>query len=177
MKQPPFRQCVDAFILVADWMSRTAAAGAALILAYMVAHIVLEIMLRAIWSTSTFVLDEFIGFAVAASAFLGLAEALRVGKLIKIDLVVSRLTPLGRKIAFAAAAAITAGSVGLLSAYVWRTMSRDYLRGTLSTSIAEVSIWMPTALIFIGLVVFLVQLTAQMARRLLSADSADEGAV
>ncbi|OAB55518.1 hypothetical protein AY600_07390 [Phormidium willei BDU 130791] len=73
----PLRGLAEAFVGAADRAARLGAAAAALLLVYMVGHIVLEILLRGLWSTSTFVLDEFIGFAVAASAFLGLAEALR----------------------------------------------------------------------------------------------------
>ncbi|OAB55519.1 hypothetical protein AY600_07395 [Phormidium willei BDU 130791] len=51
-------------------------------------------------------------------------------------------------------------------------MARDFLRQTVSTSIAEVPMWVPTALIFAGLLLFLLQLAAQTLRHLGAAPGA-----
>ncbi len=50
-------------------ISRYAAYASAAILCYMVGHILLEIVLRTFFSTSTFMLDEMIGHGVAALPF------------------------------------------------------------------------------------------------------------
>ncbi|MDF1748904.1 MAG: TRAP transporter small permease [Alphaproteobacteria bacterium] len=165
-RRTPLVQGMHGFIRVADGLSRLGAAIAALILVYMVGHIVLEIALRALWSTSTFVLDEFIGFAISASAFMGLAEALRRGKLIRIDMLTHALPPRLQTLALAGAVAVTGFSVGLMCIFIWRTMERDFLRGTTSTSVAEIPLWIPTSLIFVGIVLFLIQLAAQLIKQL-----------
>ena len=57
-------------------LSDVAAHFAMLAIVLMAGHILLEIILRAFWSTSTFVMDEFVGYEVAAMTFLGLGAAL-----------------------------------------------------------------------------------------------------
>ncbi len=153
-------------IRVIDRLSSMAAMLAAAIVVYMVAHIGLEIVLRAIFSTSTFVTDEFVGFAVAAATFLSLGEALRKEKLIRIGILISRLPRTWRILSFLLIAALGAGTVGFLARYIWRTLARDFTRGTVSTSIAEIPIWIPTAFVFAGLVIFLLQLLAEVLRSL-----------
>lgn len=153
-------------IRMIDRLSSMAATLAAAIVVYMVAHIGLEIVMRSVFNTSTFVTEEFVGFAVAAASFLALGEALRKERLIRIGLLVSRLPRMGRIISFLLIAVIGWATIGFLASYIWRTLVRDFTRGTLSTSIAEVPIWIPTSFVFAGLVIFLLQLCAEVLRTL-----------
>ena len=50
-------------------ISRVAAALSCVMLVGMVAHILYEIVLRVFFSSSTYVLDEFVGYEVAACTF------------------------------------------------------------------------------------------------------------
>ena len=76
---------------VVSTINRIAGAIAALLLFYVLVHIIYEIILRTLFSTSTFVLDEFVGYAVAAMTFLSLGYALETGSLIRVDLAITRL--------------------------------------------------------------------------------------
>lgn len=49
-----------------------------------------------------------------------------------------------------------------LAGYFWRTLYRDFERGTVSYSIAEVPLWIPEGLVFIGLALFALQLVSYL---------------
>ena len=78
------------------FISRTGAVLAGVIIVYMVCHILLEIFVRSALATSTFSLDELIGYSVAACAYLGLGYTLEKGGLIRVNLVLSKMNPLSR---------------------------------------------------------------------------------
>ena len=75
------------------FISRTAAILAGVIIIYMVCHILLEIFVRSAFATSTFSLDELIGYSVAACAYLGMGYTLEKGGLIRVNLVLSKMDP------------------------------------------------------------------------------------
>ena len=80
---------MQAFQKTVFFVSRTGAILAGAIIIYMVCHILLEIFVRSVYSTSTFALDELIGYSVAACAYLGLGYTLEKGGLIRVNLVVT----------------------------------------------------------------------------------------
>ena len=65
----------------------------AALLVLMVLHILLEIVLRSFFASSTFVLDEFVGYGVAAMTFLSLGYALETDSLIRVQLLLGRSAP------------------------------------------------------------------------------------
>ncbi len=81
----------------ASVMSAIAALLAGVLLVAMVGHTVLEMVLRAFFYTSTFVLDEFVGYEVAALTMLGLGHALNTGSLIRVNLLTRLLPPRGQR--------------------------------------------------------------------------------
>ena len=87
---------MQAFQKTVFFVSRTGAILAGAIIIYMVCHILLEIFVRSVYSTSTFALDELIGYSVAACAYLGLGYTLEKGGLIRVNLVLSKMNPLSR---------------------------------------------------------------------------------
>jgi hypothetical protein len=92
-------------------ISRMAAAVACLTLLYMVGHILYEIVLRYAFASSTFVLDEFVGYAVAATTFMALGYSLEHGSLIRVNLVIGRTSGRARR-ALEAISAIRDGELG-----------------------------------------------------------------
>lgn len=135
-------------------LSQSANWLAVLALVTMFVHIVLEIVLRNFFDSSTFVLDEFVGYAVSALTFLALGEAFRSGALIQVTLVRDLLGARGRFLldVFGHFAAF---SVGVLIAwYIGRSVLRNYERGTTSSSIAEVPQWIPEFFVLLGTIIF-----------------------
>ena len=135
-------------------LSRTANWLAVLALVAMFVHIVLEIVLRNFFDTSTFVLDEFVGYAVSALTFLALGEAFRSGALIQVTLVRDLLGARGKFVlnVFGHLAALSTGC--LIAWYVGRSVLRNFVRGTTSASIAEVPQWIPELFVLLGVIIF-----------------------
>ena len=146
-------------------ISRLAAFLACLTLIGMAGHILLEIVLRYFFATSTFVLDEFVGYAVAATTFLALGYSLEHGSLIRVNLLIGR-TAGGLRRFFEAASAVSALVVtSLLVWYFWLRVARHWTRGSVSSSIAEVPMWIPEGAILLGIAVFWLQLLAYLLRQ------------
>ncbi len=132
----------------------------------MVAHILIEIVLRYFFSSSTFVLDEFVGYAVAATTFLSLGYSLEHGSLIRVSLLIGRAEGPMRRLLEAVCALAGLFVAGLLVWYFWLRVARHWTRGTVSSSIAEVPMWIPEGAILLGLAVFWLQLLAYLLRQI-----------
>lgn len=131
-------------------------------------HIVVEMVLRNVFDTSTFVLDEFVGYGVSAMTFLALGHAYRQGALIRVFLVHEKLGSAGRRV-LDTAGHLSALGVGLLIAvYLTKSMARNFDRGTTSSSIAEFPQWIPEAVVLAGVGVFLLQVLACLAETLMA---------
>lgn len=141
-----------------DRLSSAAFALAGAILVYAVAHIILEIVLRSVFATSTHVLDEFIGFAILSITFLSLAATLRGGAMIRVTLVAGALPRTARRwldtLAAGAAALLVLGA----SRFFWRNFVKDWERGAVSESVAEVPLWIPGLVVCIGAFLLAAQL-------------------
>ena len=145
-------------------ISRGAGALAALLLVYLFLHIIYEIILRSFFASSTFVLDEFVGYAVAAMTFLALGYALDKGALIRVDLAVGRLSGRPRQIVELVCVALSFVMAGFCAWWVGRDALRHWTRGSVSESIAEVPLWIPVGAVWLGLVLFMLQLLAYFLR-------------
>jgi TRAP-type C4-dicarboxylate transport system permease small subunit len=156
-------------------VSRVAAFLACLILMGMVGHILFEIVLRTFFATSTYVLDEFVGYGVAAVTFLALGYSLEHGSLIRVTLLIGRVTARARQILEVLSALATMSVVALLIWFFWLRMARNWTQNRVSSSIAEVPMWIPEAGILLGLCVFWLQLLAYALRQI--ADTAPPVAV
>jgi len=136
---------------------------AGIILIYMVLHIIYEIILRAFFSSSTFVLDEFVAYGTAGITFLYMAKSMRKKVLIRVGIVLNRLSGLPRLIMEAIGLSITL----LLSWYIiyffWsKVFWRNIIRGRVSESIAEIPLWIPESLVIIGLIIFSFQVLVML---------------
>lgn len=144
----------------ASLLSAGGALLSGLLLVSMVAHTILEMVLRAAFSTSTFVLDEFVGYQVAALTMLGLGHALHTGGLIRVSLL-DRILPgaLRRALELVSVAAVLALCVYLLR-YYGLAIETAWIRGTRSNTVAATPLWIPMAVFAAGLVIFMIQLAA-----------------
>lgn len=147
-------------------LSRLSAVLAALILIAMVGHVLFEIILRTIFATSTFVLSEFVGYGVAAVTFLSLGYALEHGSLIRVNLLIGRLEGRTLRVFECLSALGALFVVSVLIRFFWISVERNWVRGRVSSSIAEVPMWIPEGLVLVGLAVFWLQLVAYFLRQI-----------
>lgn len=145
-------------------LNRVAGALAAVLLVYIFLHIITEIVLRSFFQSSTFVLDEFVGYAVAAMTFLSLGYALNEGSLIRVDLVVGSLTGRLRRWVELFCLGSSFGIAGFCAWWVGRDALRNWSRGSVSESIAEVPQWLPVGAVWLGLVLLMIQIIACFLR-------------
>lgn len=143
---------------IATIINRTAGAIAALLLVYILCHIIYEIILRVGFDSSTYVLDEFVGYAVAAMTFLSLGYALDTGGLIRVDIAIGRLRGKPRRIMELICVVASFAMANFCAWWVWRDTARNWKRGAVSESVAEVPLWIPTGAVWLGLVLFALQL-------------------
>jgi TRAP-type C4-dicarboxylate transport system permease small subunit len=141
-------------------LSRLAALVACLLLAGMVGLILYEIVLRSAFSTSTFVLSEFVGYAVSACTFLSLGYALEHGSLVRVNSFLAMLRGGYLRAAEFLCAALALIVVSVMIWFFWLRVIRHWTRGTVSSSIAQVPMWIPEGAVLLGLAVFWLQLVA-----------------
>lgn len=147
-------------------ISRFAAAIACALLVGIVALILYEIALRYFFSTSTFVLQEFVGYGVATCTFLSLGYALEHNSLIRVNVLLTRVGPGWLRFLEGLSAVLTMGIVAMLMWFFWLRVLRHWNRGSVSNSIAEIPLWMPEGALLLGLAIFWLQLLAYGLRQI-----------
>ena len=146
-------------------LGKLAAYLSAIILVYMVVHILYEISLRVFFARSTYVLDEFVAYATAAVTFLCLSYSLHDDALIRVGMLLNKVTGKVRHVLELFSVSLTLAVVVVITYYFWtKTFWRDLTRGTLSESIAEVPLWIPEIFALIGLLLLALQLVAMLVR-------------
>ena len=149
-----------AFVKVNDIAGNLAVWISAALLVYIVCHISVEIVLRSVFATSTFSMDEFVGYAIGSMTFLSLAHTFRHRKHIRVSILQSFIKGRAAIAVELICIAFTFGITLFLARYIWRTLARDFTRGTVSPTLTETPIWLIDSAIFIGLILFMTQLLA-----------------
>ena len=155
-------------------ISRYSAYGAILVMIAMVVHIMVEIILRSFFATSTHVAEEFVGYGLAAVVYLSLGHALNTGGLIRVDLVLGRLPARVRRHIEIAIILASFAAILFVTYFVGRSVLRHYERGTVSWTIAEVPFWIPEGIVLLGIALFLLQLVAYLLRILAGGPIVDD---
>lgn len=152
------------YLAVADHLARIGAYLAGAILVGMVALILWEIVLRSVFHSSTFIMDEFVGYGVAAATFMALAHALAQGQIIRVGLLIERVPPRARRALEVLSALIGMMTVAVLIHFFWLRVVRAWTRGSVSNSVAQVPMWIPEAIVTGGLALLWLQLLAHLIR-------------
>lgn len=146
-------------------LAKLAAYVSAVVLVYMVLHVLVEIFMRVFLSKSTYVLDEFVAYSTAAVTFLCLAYSIHDNALIRVGMLLERFKGKPRLILEIFGVGTTLTVVFFITYYFWtKTFWRDLTRGRLSESIAEVPLWIPEIFALIGLLLFALELTVMFLR-------------
>lgn len=150
----------DRFAAALSWLSGVVAAAAVL---GMLFHIGLEIVLRAVFVTSTFVLDEFVGYMVASMTFLGLAPTFRAHGHLRVTLLLDMLGPRARRLAEVVTLLCLVALATFIAWYFARAGLRLWRNGTVSQTVAEVPLWIPMSIVAIGCANLAIQVASQLA--------------
>lgn len=143
---------------VADFLADAGLAVAGVLLVFMTAYALVESVLRSTFGTSTFVMTELVGYAMAPMTTLAMARTLRGGMLIRVNLLTARLSTGTQRLMELLCVVV----VALLTAYlIWlfaREASFNWSRGAVSDTIARIPLWIPSALLLSGLPLFMLHL-------------------
>jgi TRAP-type C4-dicarboxylate transport system permease small subunit len=139
-------------------VSRLAAAAAASILILMLAHTVVEIVLRVVFSTSTQILEEFVGYGLGAMTMLALAQTFRDGQIIRVNLLLPRLPERVRRPLEVVCVLATIVLMTFVAWTFWLFAARNFTRGFVSETVAEVPLWIPPGIMLMGMAILLLQL-------------------
>ncbi len=158
-------------------LSDAAAVLAAGIIVYIVLHFLLEMALRALFSTSSFALSEMVSYAVGAATFLALGHAFQRNALVRVQLARTALAklPRARYLLELVCLGLTAGCGAFVSWFLAQSVLRNYAMGATSYSTIQMPLWIPEAVLLFGIVVFTLQVIAILLETVLLGPSALEG--
>ena len=153
---------IQYFHRFARGLSLAGAYAAALFIVFITSIILLEIILRTFFSSSTYMMDELVGYSVAASAFLALGYTFEQREMIRITLILSILEkrPALRMLIEILCVIATLAIIGYLARYFYINLERQYSRGYSSGTMSGMPQWIPTAAVFIGLIIFWIQIAS-----------------
>ena len=144
---------------LAERISLIGAYISAFLLVYMVCHILVEIFFRTVLDSSTYSLDEFVGYAVGAMTFLSLGHAFQRKALIRVNILTNSIKGITSQVVEVLCILFTFFIISFFARYVWRSLTRNFERGTVSPTLTETPIWMVETVFFVGLSIFLFQMT------------------
>ncbi|GIR80422.1 MAG: hypothetical protein CM15mP81_19320 [Alphaproteobacteria bacterium] len=141
----------------AEKLSLCGAWVSAFLLVYMVCHILVEIFSHS-FRQFNYSLDEFVGYAVGAMTFLSLGHTFQKKALIRVNILTNSIKGLTSQIVEVLCIVFTFFIISFFARYVWRSLTRNFERGTVSPTLTETPIWMVETVFFIGLTIFLFQM-------------------
>lgn len=164
-----------AFSRAVRMVTNAGACFSAIMVVYMVVHIIVEITARYFFSTSTFVLDEFVGYALAGVIFPSLGYAMESGSMIRVNLFLPHFPPAVRRF-LEFVGVLCTFLIMLVAAWVfWLSVVRNWSRGARSETMAAVPLWIPESIAALGISIFCLQLFAYLLRIMLGGALVDEG--
>jgi TRAP-type C4-dicarboxylate transport system permease small subunit len=152
-------------------ISNLGMAVSVIIMVAMVGLVLAEIIARNVFETSTFIMNELVGYGVAAMTAIALGNALENGALIRMNLLLIALKPdgLARRALELISIALAMLAVVIALRYFLRSVIRSFERGYTSETAAQVPLWIPEAFMVAGLGIFLLQLVSYLIRLLAGA--------
>ena len=154
-------------------LSTLGIAVAVVILLGMTGLILAEVVLRSFFAASTHAADELVGYGVGALSFLALGHSLEKRSLIRMNLLISRFDARGipRRGVEVVCALLGIMSCSIAFYFFVRNVVRNYERGYVSETVAQIPLWIPEAFVAMGLGIFILQLVSYLIR--VTADEVD----
>lgn len=159
-------------------VSLFAASLAALTLVAIACIMLLEIVLRTVFHTSTFMAAELVGYGVAVMSFLALAHSFERGAQIRVGVLPNLLRkfPCARVMLEVACCLFTLFIVGLAVGAFGYNVLRQFERGYWSGTMSQMPQWVPQGLVLVGLALAFLQILAYLAnvistRRVMDSDN------
>ena len=154
---------------LSTFINRLGMLVAVLILLVMTGLILTEVVMRTFFAASTHMADELVGYGIGAMSFLALGQSLEKGTLIRMNLLLASLSSKGRVRWFLEIVCICFGifSCGMACWFFTRNVLRNYERGYVSETVAQVPLWLPESFVSIGLGILLLQFLSYLLKVLM----------
>ena len=126
--------------------------------------ICLEVILRSFFNHSLLVVDEVVGYMLATFSFFGISYAMRAGALLRIDTFFMKLPERYQRVLQLLFDLASLAFVAVLEYLLLTAVQRTYSRGIVSVSITNFPVWIPQAVMPIGLSVLILVILVEIAR-------------
>ena len=123
-----------------------------------------ESVFRTFFGFSTMVADGFSGYFLMASVFMGIGYCMRTHALLRVTIVYDRMPPMVRSVLQIVFDVMSLGFVLILAYQLFRVVGNSYRDGTLSISQAEIPVWIPQAIMPIGISILVLALIVEIGR-------------
>lgn len=136
-------------------------AGAVLVV--MAAYTIVEIVLRVALGAGSNVVVEFVGYGLATMTFLGAAQTMREGGLIRVNVVLHFVPPRVRQVLDAFCLVLGIAVIGFAARFVWADIERSFARSYETDSLVPLPLWLPPLGLLIGMLVLLLDMAVHLA--------------
>jgi len=145
-----------------EWLSAAGAALSGTVFVLMALLILAEILLRTFFDKSTLIASEYSGYMLAAMIYLGLGFSFRKGAHIRITFLRERLKGWALHLLEVACTLIGSLLCVLSTVFLWEMVYTSYQRGATAYTVAETPLWVPQAIILVGLIIMTLQILAYL---------------
>lgn len=111
--------------------------------------------------------DQFAGFCLAATSFLGLAYSFRNGSHIRVTLFVRHATGLRGRVLLSSALAVAAAITLTLAWHTIAMVIQNYSRNEVTSGLVPIPLWVPQLGMAAGVALFAVSILEDLVRALL----------
>lgn len=147
-------------VRISKLISGGAAVVAGIVLVLMTAYTLVEITLRGTLGIASNILVEFVGYGLATVTFLGAAQTLRDGSLVRVSLVL-RFVPAGlRRVLDVVCLICAMAAISWTAWFVFGDMQRSFSRGYETDSLLPLPLWVPPLGLLVGMLVFLLEMVS-----------------
>jgi TRAP-type C4-dicarboxylate transport system permease small subunit len=128
------------------------------------AFVLFEVLIRAVLNTSTYVMVEFVGYALAPMVTFAMAASMQNGQLIRVNLLAASLPSKARRFLEMFCVLASIALTLWLAHLLWQDVAFNWRRGAVSDSVARFPLWITPAVSMIGLLIFIAALVAYLVR-------------
>lgn len=138
----------------------------AVLIAALVVLVASEVIARGLFNVSLMLADEYAGYIVVALVFLGIPYALFHDALLRVDFLFERLKGRRREVLALVFDLVSLAVTLVLGFYLTRMVITSFERGTFSSTPAMTPLWIPQAVMPLGILLIVIILLARMAKRI-----------
>lgn len=137
----------------------------AVLIAALVVLVASEVIARGLFNVSLMLADEYSGYIVVALVFLGIPYALFHDALLRVDFLFERLRGRKREVLALIFDIVSLAVTLVLGFYLTRMVITTFERGTFSSTPAMTPLWIPQAVMPLGILLIVVILLARLVKR------------